>query len=251
MRSGGQRTMGANFDERSVDDQISVLHALREHAVDHAVRWGLSVHTLIDVPTAGWPDQYSTWWQQACRRVLGADVSFSPHSEAAGSQTEAVHRVLTWATKSLDWQWDALLMTRPDLMLRTDLPLPCNVDAIVDIERLDLELDNLVLPRKEALRPQSNHLASPLHGARPSAIALERDERAQLTVEIRPTGESGDAHPHATRKGGGLLGATFGKTRLHLFDRGCLGFSQNSCGHAREARVRGSKLGNLFRQAGL
>ena len=131
MRTGGERTTGNTFDDSAVKDQLSVLHALKEHAFDHAGRWGFSTHILVDVPTAGWPVHHSTWWQLACRRILGTNMSFSPHREAAGSQTESVHRVLKWASKSLEWQWDALLMTRPDLMLRADLPLPCDVDAVI------------------------------------------------------------------------------------------------------------------------
>ena len=130
MRAGGQISTGNAFDRVAVYDQLSVLHALREHAVDHAVRWGFATRVLVAVPTAGWPSHFSAWWQQACHRILGANTSFSPHRDPAGSQVESIYRVLKWAAKSLTWQWDALLMTRPDLMLRAGVPLACNVDAV-------------------------------------------------------------------------------------------------------------------------
>ena len=130
MRSGGQRSTGNTFDNSAADDQLSVLHALREHAADHAMRQGFSTRILVDVPTAGWPVHYSTWWREACHRILGTNVRFSPHSDPAGSQVESIYRVFKWAATSLNWSWDAMLLTRPDLMLRDDLPLPCDVDAV-------------------------------------------------------------------------------------------------------------------------
>lgn len=131
FRAGGQASTRHVYDTSAMQNTLSVLHAMRSHALEPAsTRW--VVASFVDVPVDGWPIALTAWWQRRLRHVLGNHTRFRERPPvAAPHQVGSILQSVRWVTATHATVWDDMLILRPDALLLRPLPLPCDRDAVI------------------------------------------------------------------------------------------------------------------------